>query len=385
VTVNTGVIVEHFRELRESGATPWMLWRSPEDEVLLAAGAERVYMPARNEAWRAWMSRLHADDEQRPLHFFLAFDPHAPAKGVWEGMPRAWAFVPRSSQRYHLDRQDREQPLKDSSDTTPSSALLRDTSYEEVVRAGLRVLHSGEVEKIVLARSVLLQADIDIDATVRRMLGIDGSFTIIFSPDGERMFLSLTPERLLSLRGGRVRSVALAGTALRGSDDESVCREALKMSPKEAEEHNYVVRMITSQLSPVCSGLRVGEREVLQLRHVFHLKTAVEGELEPSVSFADLVARLHPTPAVAGMLMEPAMRHIESIERFDRGLFAGVAGWMSANGEGDAAVTIRSAVSAFGRVAVFAGAGIVRDSDPGAEHEETSAKLRMVLEALEMK
>ena len=140
--------------------------------------------------------------------------------------------------------------------------------------------------------------------------------------------------------------------------------------------------MITQDLCVLSDYLRTGPRHLVALPHVFHLSTPIEARLRDGGTLADVISVLHPTPAVAGLPRDAAVRGIESIEHFDRGLFAGVAGWMDAEGNGDAAVTIRSALLHDGTATVFAGAGIVRDSDPAAEQHETLAKMRLVLEIL---
>ncbi len=376
--------ITRFRALREAEGPPWLLWKAPGDDLVLAAGARIDNAPVDGADWREWLHSLRVESDSLPVFYFLAFDPSTPAREPWNDMPRAWAFVPRTVLRLpwvaheEADGAVRQTPIPLVADG------VAETSYEESVRMGLRALWKGELEKVVLARKASFHISSDLDSLLSRMLDAAAGFCIAFSLDGERIFVSLTPERLARVEDGTVRTAALAGTALRSDDpaEDAAAGRDLESSVKEREEHDYVVRMITEELSTLCEDVWSGPRQILALPHVYHLNTPIDATLRPGRTIADVVSALHPTPAVAGLPRDAAMRCIAGIEDFDRGLFAGVAGWMDAAGNGDAAVTIRSALLHDGVATVFAGAGIVRDSDPEAEQRETSAKMRMVLEIL---
>ncbi|MCZ7557194.1 MAG: chorismate-binding protein [Bacteroidia bacterium] len=371
-----------FRELRETQGPPWLLWSAPGEDMLLAAGARTIHQPSEASEWRRWLPSLRPSANDGTLFFLLAFDPPAVPDRLWAGMPRAWAFEPQEILR--IPATVEESSLIQDTPANGSGNDVFDEGYLHSVTAGLRTLHAGGLQKIVLSRRKTWSFTSDFDHLLQRVLAVRNAFRVLFSPDGEKVFLSITPERLVRVENGTAFTAAIAGTALRrsdGSDDHEASR-TLSESRKEEEEHTYVVNMIHDALSGVSNGIMVGDRKTITLPHVHHLKTDITAQLCEGVRIGDVVALLHPTPAVAGVPRETAMTAIAEIEGFDRGLFAGVAGWMDGAGDGDAAVTIRSALLRDGTATVFAGAGIVRDSDPAVELAETEAKMRMVHDVL---
>jgi menaquinone-specific isochorismate synthase len=140
---------------------------------------------------------------------------------------------------------------------------------------------------------------------------------------------------------------------------------------------------VREQLEPFASAVRIGDRTVRKLATVQHLETAVRADLDGDHHVLDLVEALHPTPAVGGMPQDAALRTIREAEAFDRGWYASPVGWIDAEGDGRFAVAIRSAVARDRTVSLFAGAGIVADSDPDREWGELQLKYRPVLDELE--
>jgi menaquinone-specific isochorismate synthase len=192
---------------------------------------------------------------------------------------------------------------------------------------------------------------------------------------GETAFVGATPERLVARRGLSVASEALAGSAARS--------EALLASRKDLGEHGFVVREIARRLRPLCRSLTVGERpDVRELRHVLHLHTPIEGVLAEPTHVLELVEALHPTPAVAGVPTDGALAWIAARESAPRGWYAGPVGWLDGDGDGEFAVALRSGVVDGARAWLYAGAGIVRDSDPRAEYDELELKQRALAAAL---
>jgi isochorismate synthase EntC len=178
----------------------------------------------------------------------------------------------------------------------------------------------------------------------------------------------------------------MAGTVARSGDPEADRRLAagLLASGKEREEHQYVVDAVASGLRPFCSTVSVpDEPSVVSFRNVSHLGTRVEGRLvAPAASALELALALHPTPAVAGTPTDEALAYIEAVERLDRGRYAGPVGWVDGDGNGEFAVGIRSAELAGSTARLFAGVGIVADSEPAAELAETQLKLQALLAAV---
>jgi menaquinone-specific isochorismate synthase len=186
---------------------------------------------------------------------------------------------------------------------------------------------------------------------------------------------------------GLVTSRVLAGTIRRtGDDDRDLALAAtLARSSKDLEEHEYAVRSVADALEPHCSSMNVPEAPfVLHLPNVMHLATDVAGVVHDAstVSSLQLAASLHPSAAVGGTPTAEAVRLIHEIEGMDRGRYAGPVGWMDTSGDGDWAIALRSAEIDGSTVRLFAGCGIVADSDPEAELAEAQAKFVPVRDSL---
>jgi menaquinone-specific isochorismate synthase len=199
-------------------------------------------------------------------------------------------------------------------------------------------------------------------------------------------FVAASPELLVSVTGDVVRSHPMAGTAPRGGDPATDQRLAASLlaSAKDRQEHQVTIDMVHDTLLGWCSYVDYeAEPSVVAVANVQHLATLVEGRLSrPTPSVLELVAALHPTPAVAGWPRADAVRWIAEHEGIDRGRYAGTCGWVDAAGNGTWAVSVRCAEISGARARVFAGNGIVPDSDPPTELAETRAKLGALLSAL---
>jgi isochorismate synthase len=203
---------------------------------------------------------------------------------------------------------------------------------------------------------------------------------------GGAWFLGASPERLVRLRDNRVDVTCLAGSIGMGSGDDERRQLASRLlaSAKDREEHEIVVRSTMSALAEVCEKVTrfPGTPRVATARAVQHLETPVSAEMCEAGSVLDLVERLHPTPAVGGYPTDRALAIMRELEEIDRGWYAGPFGWSDLDGSGEFAVAIRSALLSGRMASVFAGSGIVADSVPSAEYEETCLKLRPMLAAL---
>lgn len=242
----------------------------------------------------------------------------------------------------------------------------------------------GGLRKVVLAREVLVEADRAFDrAAVLARLRAAYPGCFLYQVDG---FLGASPELLVSRTGDVVRAQPMAGTAPRGGDPTTDARlgAALLASATYRREHQITIDMVHDTLLPWCSYLDYeAEPSVVGVANVQHLATLVEGRLsQPAPSVIDLVAALHPTPAVNGWPRDLAYQWIEEHEGFDRGRYAGAVGWVDGRGNGTWAVSIRGADVSGTTARVCAGNGIVAGSDPATELAETQAKLQAVLSAL---
>ena len=258
-----------------------------------------------------------------------------------------------------------------------------DDWMESVRRATKRIV-DGELDKVVLAREVRVTADAPIPrrglvARLRR--SFPGCFTFAVGS-----MIGASPELLVSRSGEVVRAHPMAGTAPRGGDPVADARLAASLlsSAKDRAEHQITIDMVWEALLPFCSYVdSEPEPSVVAVANVQHLASLVEGRLsQPAASVLELVGALHPTPAVSGWPRDVAIAHIQEHEDLDRDRYAGAVGWVDAAGNGTWAVGIRSAIVEGTSARLFAGVGVVADSDPEAELAETDAKFQAVLSAI---
>ncbi len=265
--------------------------------------------------------------------------------------------------------------------------------YQEMVcRALHRMGESQRLRKVVLARTLLLTSRTAIDPLdVLSRLAADPHVTTFGVPllaqDGaSRMLVGATPELLCEKKGDSVVSIPLGGSAKRSLDpaEDLLVAESLLRSEKNRYEHAFVVDSVKERLAPFCHRLEYAEEpSLVSTANMWHLATRVEGRVrDDSLSAADLVAALHPTAAVCGLPHDLAAAAISELEPFDRGYFAGAVGWCDSRGDGRWLVSIRCAELTANSARLFAGAGIVPSSDPGAETAETAAKFETLLKAL---
>ncbi len=208
----------------------------------------------------------------------------------------------------------------------------------------------------------------------------------IFSVGNDRgtTFIGATPERLFSLRKQRLVSDALAGSAPRGKSritDQKLAQTLLN-SEKERREHQAVSDYISQQLTAIGLTPQRSRRQLLKLNNIQHLWTLIQADVPSHLNPLDIVAQLHPTPAVAGVPSAIALEKIREYETFDRGLYAAPIGWLDTHGNAEFMVGIRSAMINKNRARLYAGAGIVAGSNPEKELAEVQLKLQAMLKAL---
>ncbi len=249
-----------------------------------------------------------------------------------------------------------------------------------------RGIDAGSFTKIVLARREIVAAEQPLEplavfARLARAAGDGPSFRFCFR-EGAAAFVGLSPELLVESDGSRVATEAVAGSWHRVAGQAGDAGPLLE-SAKDRAEHAIVVEEIRRLLAPLCDELVVAaEPSVRRLAHLSHLVTAVRGRLKQPTPALELVALLHPTPSVGGDPSAAALAFLGAREPAARGWYAGPVGWVDAAGRAQFAVGIRSALLEGPRAHLYAGAGIVRASDPDAEYEETAVKLRTLLDAL---
>lgn len=261
-------------------------------------------------------------------------------------------------------------------------------SWRESVAEVAADIRAGGVEKVVLARMVEAESatPFDVVGTLERLrAAYPGCYVFAIGRASGATFLGATPERLVQLRGREVRAMSLAGSVRRGGtpEEDATLAAGLAVSAKDRLEHALVVRGLREALAGLCDSIAVpAVPERLTMPNVHHLHTPVSARLRAGCTLADLLAHLHPTPAVAGWPREAALDVIRAREPFDRGWYAAPVGWFGSGGDGEFAVALRSALVDGARASLFAGCGLMGDSDPDGEYAESALKLRPMLAAL---
>jgi menaquinone-specific isochorismate synthase len=272
--------------------------------------------------------------------------------------------------------------LERVADDAPSrfvvSAQTTRATWRTSVLDALAAIGRGELAKVVLARSVLVDADraFDVQAVLARLRSQQPGCFVYAADD----MVGASPELLVARFGAHVVSRPMAGTAVAGDG----ALERLRSSAKDAREHRVVVDTIVEVLSSRCTRVDAApEPEVDEFADVAHLATPVHGTLHvPPPDALALARALHPTPAVGGSPTDAALAAIARLEPQGRGRYAGPVGWVDARGDGEWAVALRGASIDGPHAVLHAGAGIVAGSDPDAEWLETEAKLDPMLRAL---
>jgi menaquinone-specific isochorismate synthase len=259
--------------------------------------------------------------------------------------------------------------------------------WKDSVQSVVNRLQQGEMDKVVLAR----KCEVSFDKKVSSDFVLDNlwkqqpdSFVFSFERK-ESCFIGATPERLVKKTGEEILSTCLAGSIARGDtllNDEKLGEELLK-DEKNRYEHQLVVDSIQQALNPFCDKLSIPPSpQLMKLKDIQHLYTPVIGQASEHTSLLNLVEKLHPTPALGGVPRDKALYVIRQEEEMDRGLYAGPIGWIDAYGNGEYAVALRSGLLQGEKAYLYAGCGIVADSEPESEFKETQMKFRPMLRAL---
>ena len=288
------------------------------------------------------------------------------------------------------------EPLPDAADPAGSAAAAqdcgRDDGYEALVSGAVDAIGRGEFQKVVLARTVALDGGLDVVAVLNRLRQRNPACATFGFTVGDATFLGATPEELVTLDGSRLHTTALAGTAPRGDSPETDERLAAGLlgSAKNRSEHRFVVDGITEALAGL--GLvepAPAEPGLMRLSRLQHLHTPITAQVQrrrSGLSDMDVLRAagvLHPTAAVGGAPTGAALEFIAGHEGFDRGWYAAPVGWCDLDGNGELGVALRCALTGPEGTHVFAGAGIVADSEPVEELEETGYKLQALLDVID--
>ncbi len=259
--------------------------------------------------------------------------------------------------------------------------------WEHILLDATRRMKDGELEKVVLSRvaEVRFGEQVLVDHALDFLAGrYPETYRFLFEPRPYHAFYGATPELLVTVQERAVKTMALAGSIGRGKspeEDASLGQELLH-SAKDRYEHQLVIDGIRSRLESMTSDLHIGETGIMTLSNIQHIHTPISGTLNTNDGVVPLAETLHPTPALGGQPKDIAMRLIGEYEPVPRGWYAAPVGWIDRNMNGQFGVAIRSAVAQGKRVWLYAGAGIVKDSDPRKEWDETGLKFVPMLSAL---
>jgi salicylate biosynthesis isochorismate synthase/menaquinone-specific isochorismate synthase len=259
--------------------------------------------------------------------------------------------------------------------------------YERIVAAAVERIRSTSIEKVVLARELTVEAPAAHDpaALIGALRDLFPSCFCFCFGTGQAAFLGASPELLVRRSGPVAATVALAGTTSRSADPavDDHLGEAMLRSPKVRDEHGIVVRRIERTLRPHAVWVHAEAQPfVVKIGNLQHLATPIRAQLAESHSAVELAGFLHPTPAIGGEPRAPALELIQELEGIDRGWYTGPVGWMDAAEDGEFCVGLRSALVRDREAHLFAGCGIVADSDPTAELQESELKFEALLPLL---
>ncbi len=249
-----------------------------------------------------------------------------------------------------------------------------------------KLLLSEGLKKIVISRSKIIRYEQGDHLRVFRNLISEYSENYCFMfKRADDIFLGATPELLARKKGLSFYTEALAGSAPRGRSnlEDEQNKQTLLLSEKEREEHDIVVEEIVRLAREFCNEIRVAPIGVRTLGYIHHLNTEIRGELMVGVELLDMVKTLHPTPALGGLPRDSAIKAISKIEKKKRGWYGSPIGWIDSKGDGEFYVGIRSALIRPEEIIVTTGAGIVEQSDPAGEWEETELKFSPIIKVLE--
>ena len=433
--------IQAFNGARQAGLGECFFWEQPaQQNTLIGIGATTAIETMGSacfidsaSAWRSLLnqavitstpSTLPTPGSGPVLFGGFAFDPLSPRTQLWADFPAGLLILPRFLLSYtanqvtltinrllqpfeNIERcvweieagvrqlhatieQVRTIPQEETSNKFSIHEQRPASKWMATVANTVDNIQHGAFEKVVLARDIQVRLDepsavFDISLTLQRLRENYPAAYVFAIQRGERFFIGATPERLVQAQDGQIHTMALAGSAQRGettAEDAQLGADLLQ-SEKNNNEHAIVVAMVWEALKNHCTSVHASTApQLLKLKNLQHLMTPFAGELIPGQCILDVLADLHPTPAVGGFPRQAALAAIRETEKLDRGWYAGPLGWIGANGHGEFAVALRSGLIDGGQATLFAGCGIVSSSDPQAEYAESNLKFQVMLRGL---
>ncbi|WP_096152844.1 MULTISPECIES: isochorismate synthase [Bacillus] len=417
--------LQFFRESESHFYNERFFWTNPERSTyIIGAGVTKEFQSSGKEnrykeiedSWKRFLQDGIINDTcTTPLLFGgFSFDPIKKKTNLWNSFSDSIFVLPtfmltikedqcfitinilNDISKDDIDLLKRiEEKLLSTSMTKELEVLPSLVSYEELepemwkesIRDVTRRISNQEMEKVVLARELRVgySHKIPLSKVTENLLEEQqNSYVFAFARNGD-CFIGATPEQLVKKNEEDIISMCLAGSTKRGQtlqEDEQLGKELLT-DEKNLHEHHLVVKMIRDSLQSVCAKVETDDSPSLRkLKHIQHLYTPVKATGDGNTSLLQLVERLHPTPALGGYPTEIAIKTIREVELLDRGWYASPIGFVDSNNNGEFAVAIRSGLIQEKEASLFAGCGIVGDSDPDSEYEETKVKFKPMLSAL---
>lgn len=373
-----------------------------------------------DQQWRSLCASIvNEEHELQPILFGgFSFDPLNHISSEWDAFPSAFFAVPsfqlvirddRVFVSIHLVTSEREsqglfEELRRERDDLIHSAQVKELktyakpvlvkmeerfkeSYLDAISHVTKLIRDKEAHKVVIARSLAVSFIENVSSpSAIYHVSKEQPESFLFGLElSDKLFFGATPERLVKVDKQNALSTCLAGSVRRGEtaiEDQKLGNELL-IDPKNREEHQYVVDMISSIFDDYCDEVKVPKQpKLMKIRDIQHLYTPVEGRLKEGQGLLQLVKDLHPTPALGGVPRGDALSIIRMVEQMNRGYYAAPIGWIDADGNGEFAVAIRSALLNQNQAYLYAGGGIVADSNPASEYAETLVKFRPMLRTL---
>ncbi|HEY8854977.1 MAG TPA: isochorismate synthase [Candidatus Dormibacteraeota bacterium] len=333
----------------------------------------------------------------------FAYRPNRDPGGPWSGFPAVLLRVPalavtrvrgRTFATAAAAGAEELLELAPTGVRAPAARRLEVTSvrnpvaWTAAVESAAKRLRAGDAAKVVLAREVIARGDGVVSAgmVVRSLRAAYPScFTYLVTGADGTAFAGASPELLIRRSGGKAFSQPMAGSVARGAseaDDDRLARQLVE-SAKDNAEHRIASEFVVEALRKFSRSVEARAPEVVRFTNIQHLATSITAELAaPAAEVLDLAAALHPTPAVGGWPRPAAEALIDELEGLERGWYAGAVGWTDGQGDGEFAVALRCGLLWEDGARLYAGVGVMPDSDPARELEETELKFKALLMAL---
>ncbi|SFS94523.1 isochorismate synthase [Marininema halotolerans] len=372
--------------------------------------------------WQEWVAHAIMTEGHGPgtgpvIIGGFSFDPNKKRTDLWKGYQEASLIVPRwlltinesghwltvnivlepdedltqLKEQLNYERQLLEEAVERNSFSKGTPFVTEEVApdaWKQSIVLATREIQKGTLKKVVLARELRLTGERNFspEGTLASLHANQPDSYLFAIERGDGCFVGASPERLVKREGRKLLSNCIAGSIGRGVGiaEDIALGEELLQDQKNREEHDFVVQMIREAFCQESEDVDVPEEPILhKLRYIQHLFTPVTGWAREGTSLLSMVHRLHPTPALGGWPWSESLSWIREQEVLDRGWYAAPIGWMDAKGDGEFCVAIRSGLLRGKQASLFAGCGVVEESDPEKEYEETRWKFRPMLSALD--